>query len=80
MEKASVDLKRAVETWQESRVAYKKYLDATEVLFQVFAATWCGPRGRGLSEAFDAFRAALVREDEHRHREVIDVSPGQSPD
>lgn len=45
----------------QSHAAHKKFLADTEELFEMFAAKWKGPR-RGLMEAFDGFRQALLAE------------------
>jgi len=59
MEQTRAELDKAVAVWLEAHAAHRKYLEATESLYVVFAEGWGGTR-RGLPEAFDSFRQALL--------------------
>lgn len=61
MEKNRADFDRAVEVSLEAHAGHKRYLEATESLYAVFVEGWGGSR-RGLPEAFDSFRQALLAE------------------
>lgn len=74
MATTKADLDAAVEAWLDAYAGYQKFLNATENLFAVFADGWCGPR-RGLVEAFDSFRAALLRDSGRSLSEVNEVYP-----
>ena len=73
------DLDAAVEAWLNAQAGFKQYLEATKALFHVFSEGWCGPR-RGLTEAFDSYREALLRESGDSHLEVSVVSPHRRPE
>lgn len=72
MAKTKTDLDAASEAWLDAQAGYKKFLEATETLFAVFAEGWCGPR-RAMAEAFDSYRAALLRNAGYSLAEVTKV-------
>jgi hypothetical protein len=74
-----VDLDAVVEEWLAAQAGFKRYVNATENLYAVFAEGWCDPR-RGLPEAFADFRAALLSDCDYKHLEVVTVFPRRRPD
>jgi hypothetical protein len=74
MNQAQGEMKEVVEDWLESYKGHKRYLAATENLYEVFARSWQGSR-RYLAEAFMDFREALLRDSGHKHLEVTEVFP-----
>ena len=72
------DMNMAVAAWLESHKAYKKFLADTEALFLLFATTWQG-HPRGLTEAFESYREALLTENGYSHSEVREVYPSRKP-
>ncbi len=73
-----VDLDAAAETWLEAYENYQNYLTATEMLFRVFSEGWRGRRS--LTEAFDSYREALLRESGHSVLELRKVYPPRRPE
>jgi len=73
------ELDAATETWLEAQAGFKNYLEATEALFIVFSESWCEPR-RALKEAFDDYRAALLRNSGVNALEVREVYPPRRPE
>ncbi len=73
------DLDAASEAWLDAQAGFKNYLETTEALFHVFSEGWCGPR-RGLTEAFDSYREALLRESGYSLLEVSEVYPNRRPE
>lgn len=61
MERCKADLDAAIEVWIEAYGGHKRFLEATEALYLIFAGHWQGPR-RSQLEAFDAFRESLINE------------------
>lgn len=78
MGKSQDDMNRAAAAWLESHNAYKKFLVDSQVMYEIFASTWQGPR-RGLTEAFDSYREALLRENGYSHSEVRAYYPNRKP-
>jgi hypothetical protein len=74
MATTKADLDAAVKAWLDAHAGYQKFLEATENLFAVFGEGWCGPR-RGIAEAFDSYRAALLRDSGRSLSEVNEVYP-----
>jgi hypothetical protein len=72
------ELNQAVVAWLESHKAYKKYVDDTQALFEIFSSAWRGPQ-RGLSEAFDCYCEALLVESGFSHSEVREFYPRPKP-
>ena len=95
MGKSKVDLDAVVGEWLAAQAGFKRYVNATENLYAVFAEGWCDPR-RGLPEAFadfradaakngftyflEVFRAALLSDCDYKHLEVVTVFPRRRPD
>jgi hypothetical protein len=71
------DLDAAAEAWLDAQAGFREYMQATDELFRVFSEGWSGQR-RGLTEAFDSFRQALVRESRFEHLEVAEVIPSHN--
>lgn len=69
----------AVKEWLDAHSGYQKFLEATQNLFAVFAEGWCGPR-RGLVEAFDSYRSALLRHAGYSPTEVNELNPQRRPE
>jgi hypothetical protein len=74
-----VRLDAAAEAWLDAQTGFKQYLEATETLFHAFSEGWCGPC-RGLREAFDSYREALLRESGYSLLEVREVYPPRRPE
>jgi hypothetical protein len=79
MATTKADLDAAAETWLDAQAGYKKFLEATENLFTVFAEGWCGPR-RALAEAFESYRSALLRGAGYSLKEVSEFYPERRPE
>lgn len=74
MAMTKVDLDAAAEAWLDAHAGYKKYLEATGELFRIFSVGWRGPH-RALTEAFDSYRTALLRDSGYSLLEVNEVYP-----
>jgi hypothetical protein len=77
MTKAEFDA--AADAWLKAQVGYRQHLKATENLFAAFAEGWRGPR-RAIDEAFDSFRAGLLRDSGCTLLEVREVVPTGHPE
>ena len=74
MTQAQSDMDETIEQWLTSRKGFERYMAATERLYVAFAQTWQGSR-RTLAEAFTDFQAAVLKEHEFKHLEVVTVFP-----
>lgn len=79
MNQAQREMEEAVADWLKSCEGHKRYLAATENLFEVFARSWQGSR-RYVTEAFTDFREALLKEHGIKHLEVVTVLPKRRPE
>jgi hypothetical protein len=78
MRQVQAEMDKAVAAWLESHKAYKKYVDDTQALFEIFSSGWRGPQ-RGLSEAFDCYCEALLVESGFSRSEVREFYPHPKP-
>ena len=74
MTQAQSAMDETIEQWLTSRKGFERYMAATERLYVAFAQTWQGSR-RTLAEAFTDFQAAVLKEHEFKHLEVVTVFP-----